>query len=340
RPPTTQNPNKSVSSSLGIQPSPSFPPIPSISSILRKMLMPFWRTTTATAVLLYLSLFTSLVNAKFSTPPTFQLVYTLNEFDVRNISSWSGGDGPRTTIPNNTAHPFPGREFGGGKRSQMRGTRAFGSGYPYGANDPNTIAGRPFPFGTWPLWWGNNTKGSDEYGPELDGIRPGGQLVVHPVSTTLEFYNVSADETYYLFADRESSFAMMTSLVAGCHAISVWPVVYDPVNGNETQQIKIENVLQYYRASSFALAYKGYNNTFALNTTTEAGYDQSSPLPEVVRYSDFYKCIDRVLADGIPIVDRPKMKSKAGMIAGIVIGSVAFIFLVWFCFGCRDSRYR
>ncbi|KAG8829095.1 hypothetical protein FRC17_007142, partial [Serendipita sp. 399] len=104
-------------------------------------------------------------------------------------------------------------------------------------------------------------------------------------------------------------------------------LVYDPVNGNKTQQIKIENVVQYYQASSFVLAYKVYNNTFALSTTTEAGYDQRSLLPEVVCYSDFYKCIDRVLADGIPIVDRTKKKNKAGMIAGIVIGSVAFIFL-------------
>ncbi|KAG8819328.1 hypothetical protein FRB91_003222 [Serendipita sp. 411] len=296
----------------------------------------------STMIIFLFSLFTTLVNAKFSTPPTFQLVYTLNQFDVRNISSWSGGDGPRTMIPNDTAHPFQGREFGGGKRSEIRGTRAFGSGYPYGASDPNTIAGRPFPFGTWPLWWGNNVKGSDEYGPEFDGIRPGGQVVVHPVSSTLEYFNVSADETYYLVADRESSFAMMTSLVAGCHAISVWPIVYDPKGNltNSTEMIKIENVVQYYRASSFALAYKGYNNTFALNTTTDAGYDQSSPLPEVILYSDFYKCIDRVLADGIPIVDRPKLKTKTGMIVGIVIGSLAFISLIWFCFGCKDSRYN
>ena len=86
------------------------------------------------------------------------------------------GGGANWTISNDTSHPFAGREFGGGTRSDMRGTRVFGSGYTYGVNDTSTLAGRAFPYGVWPLYWGDGFMGTDEYGSVLDVIRPGGQL--------------------------------------------------------------------------------------------------------------------------------------------------------------------
>jgi hypothetical protein len=50
---------------------------------------------------------------------------------VTVASAWSAGGGPRMIIPSDSATPFAGREYGGGERSHIYGTRLYGSGYPY-----------------------------------------------------------------------------------------------------------------------------------------------------------------------------------------------------------------
>jgi hypothetical protein len=57
------------------------------------------------------------------------------------------------------------RSPGRGQRSEVLGTRVYGSGYPYTSQDIRThrVAGQPFPFGFWPLYWYGWAK-SDEYG--------------------------------------------------------------------------------------------------------------------------------------------------------------------------------
>ncbi|KAG8822641.1 hypothetical protein FRC17_009498 [Serendipita sp. 399] len=92
------------------------------------------------------------------------------------ISSWSDGGGHRATITAD-ANPFAGREYAGGNRGNILGTRAYGSGYPYGASDVTTLKGRPFPHVMWPISWGPGYMGGDEYwDSELDLLRPGGVL--------------------------------------------------------------------------------------------------------------------------------------------------------------------
>ncbi|KAG8809548.1 hypothetical protein FRC18_004501 [Serendipita sp. 400] len=233
--------------------------------------------------------------------PQVRVTTTFADFNARVMDHWGGGGGKFVEISKDSKHPFQGRTFGGAKRKEIGGTRAFGSGYPYGGGNQSTVAGRPFPFGTWPLYWDQNFMNSSEYGPQYDAIRPGGLLVYVPLRTTQDHFNVTQDEVYYAVGDRDSLLLIMISYVTWCHVIPAWPSKFDPTLPNST--IKLENVVQYYRASSFALASPTYNNTFARIPNSDT--KDSTPLPDVMEYSPFRKCIDNVTKDALAIMNKP-----------------------------------
>jgi hypothetical protein len=246
-------------------------------------------------------------------------------------------------VQSDSNHPFAGREFGSSGRGTLKGTQIFGSGYPYGNTDNSTIAGQPFPYGLWPIYWGDNITGSDEYGAALGGLRPGGQLVTIPLKTQTQYYNVTDEETYYLIGDRDSVLFMMISLVTSCHVTPAWPSKFNPGSPNST--VKIESVIQYYRASSFALVYLQYNNTAALgNRNTES--TESTPLPDVVVYSSFRHCIDDVIMDALAIMDQASDEGSLGGILGPIFGTLGipillglgYLFLCLYCYLVEPLR--
>ncbi|KAG8806745.1 hypothetical protein FRC17_004831, partial [Serendipita sp. 399] len=143
--------------------------------------------------------------------PQVRVTTTFTDFHARIMDQWGGGGGKFVKISSDSHHPFQERTLGGAKRKEIQGSRTFGSGYPYGATDPLTVAGRPFPFGTWPLWWNQQFMGSDEYGPRLDAIRPGVFIVSVSLRTTKEYFNVTDDEVYYAIGDRESILPLLVS---------------------------------------------------------------------------------------------------------------------------------
>ncbi|KAG8845404.1 hypothetical protein FRB91_001821, partial [Serendipita sp. 411] len=112
------------------------------------------------------------------TKPQVRLTTTFADFNARIMDHWEA-------------------EEGGAKRNEIRGTRAFGSGYPYGVSNQTTIARRPFPFGVSPLYWDQNFMDVDEYGPQYDAIRLGGFIASVPLGTTTQQFNVMSDEMYY-----------------------------------------------------------------------------------------------------------------------------------------------
>ncbi|KDQ11034.1 hypothetical protein BOTBODRAFT_470475 [Botryobasidium botryosum FD-172 SS1] len=70
-------------------------------------------------------------------------------------SAYSPGGGKPFTIP--PGKPFAGRVMGGGSRSNI-----YTSFYGYdrvGAPTGPWVAGRPFPYGFWPLYWGGPGPG-------------------------------------------------------------------------------------------------------------------------------------------------------------------------------------
>jgi hypothetical protein len=145
--------------------------------------------------------------------------------------------------------------------------------------------------------------------------------VIQTLATTPNSWNVTDGEVYYQITDRDTALSLMQSFVTWCHVKPAWPEIHEP--GNSSNSIGIENVIQYYRASSYALAFQGYNNSFARNST--ASYDESDPLPSLVEYSSFRQCLDHVVANAIPIVDGPPPATNN---VGLIVGLVVFFFWI------------
>ncbi|KAG8775589.1 hypothetical protein FRC15_000442 [Serendipita sp. 397] len=264
----------------------------------------------------------SLVNAggMTFTKPQIRVTTTFSDFDARIMDHWGEGGGKWAKV--SPRHPFAGRTFGGAKREEIRGTRAFGSGYPYGTGNHSTIARRPFPFGVWPLYWDQNFMNADEYGPHYDVVRPGGFIAYIPLRTSKAHFNVTDDEVYYAVGDRESLLPLMVSYVTWCHVTPAWPSRLNPSLPNAT--IKLENVVQYFRGSSFALASPGYNNTFARTTNSET--KESTPLPGFMEYSPFRKCVDSVTENALAIMNTiPGETGVDRFVDALALGNVVVV---------------
>ena len=250
----------------------------------------------------------------------FSIAQSLNNFDSRTVSSWSKGGGSIANLTNSTGYPFAGRPYGSGDRSTIYGSRAYGSGYSqwsYPVTDPTSVAGRGFPYGVWPIPWAGDYAGSGEYGAEsVDIFRPGGVMVQVPLKSGPDRWNASSlEETYWIIGDRDSIISIMASMVDWCHAEPIWPDTFNPaesaidVAGDATGQgVRLHpgNILQYYRASTFALAHPAYNNSYAyfpLNTSTLLTHDQSTPLNNVMKHSAWLRCINETIANALPILD-------------------------------------
>ena len=278
----------------------------------------------------------------------FSIAQSLNNFDSRMMSAWSGGGGEIWNLEHSKGYPFAGRPYGSGDRSTIYGSRTYGSGYPqwsYPVSDPTTLAGLGFPYGAWPIPWAGDYAGSGEYGAaSVDIFRPGGRMVQVPLKSSTKHWNISGvdEETYWIIGDRDSIISIMASMVDWCHAEAIWPETFDPakdaigVAGNATGQgVKFQpgNILQYYRASTFALAHPAYNNSYAhapLNTSTLFTHDQSTSLNDVMKSSAWLKCINETIANALPILDAPpKFLSKGASNAIIVCVTVG----PWFIMG-------
>ncbi|KAG8814370.1 hypothetical protein FRC17_001145 [Serendipita sp. 399] len=109
-------------------------------------------------------------------------------------------------------------------------------------------------------------------------------------------------------------------------------------NNTTTLPIRFENVMTWYRASSFAIAYENYTNIFALSplndTTAVDSWTNSSPFPTHQTVSSFLGCVNRTIMAALPILDAEQKILTAAQIAGIVIGSIAGAVLIgvaaWF----------
>ncbi|KAG8798446.1 hypothetical protein FRC17_007464 [Serendipita sp. 399] len=164
--------------------------------------------------------------------------------------------------------------------------------------------------------------GSDEYGPRLDAIRPGGMLVTVPLQTTTEHFNVTEQEVYHAIGDKESISLLMISYVTWCHVEPAWPSRFDPARPDSTT--RLENVIQYYRASSFALSTPAYNNSLARSALSNA--TEGSPLPAAIEYSSFRRCIDDVTSKALAILNKPPgLTPKDKFILALIFGGIFII---------------
>jgi hypothetical protein len=261
----------------------------------------------------------------------------------RSANYFSGGGGKPFTLP--SGNVFAGREMGGGTREQVPGTARMGSGYPYYVNNPQTrgVYLNPFPFGFWPVYWYGHGY-SEEYGynRSVADERPGGALsMVNLAPAPGTSWNTSAvngiNETYWMVGDQQTVTTMLSLLVdpqgSDQYACGVQNNTIQPFNSTDPAlPFHFENVMQWYRSSSYALAYTGYNNTYALSPLNETTpLDQSTPLPQEQMYSPFLHCINNTLVTAVAILDGNPQTLTGGEIAGIVIGAVAGAIILAAC---------
>lgn len=251
------------------------------------------------------------------------------------FTSTDGGGAPFVIEDNS---PFAGRKYGGGDRASIFGTRSYGSGYPYGVKNTSTIAGRDFPYGVWPISWGDYLGGAEYSGERMDLYRPGGILGVIKVERTTEEDGPSV-ESFEVIGDQQSLAFMVIIFRWTCGTASRWPLFepFDPSkNGSTIARTKPENVLQYYRASSFAIASSQYTNQFAIGSVdTQQSFEDSTPLPSGIADSSFFQCLNESIGRELPLME-PLTKTdeqfviQQDRITGYVVASAFFVFLVTF----------
>ncbi|KAL5511199.1 hypothetical protein ACEPAH_4414 [Sanghuangporus vaninii] len=248
---------------------------------------------------------------------------------------YSSGGGKRIKLPSSSS--FSGREAGGGDRNTIYGTSHFGSGYPYGGYG-YYVDNRPFPYYFYPVPCSHNYYGGDEYLNATD--RPGGNLVTAIVKPS---YNTSS-VTYRLVGDNSSIVAVFDALVANC-SVANSSSAFSTFTPSNTVWPLPEQVLQYYRASSFALSLDGYNNTAALPANAPASNNSKpvemadTPLPSGLNMT-FLSCVNYTVGASVPLVEPPKKGLSSGQIATIVAASIAGLFLLITTFCCLRGCFK
>ncbi|GAA6031261.1 hypothetical protein JCM8097_005572 [Rhodosporidiobolus ruineniae] len=244
----------------------------------------------------------------------------------------SGGSARK--IPSSAV--FSGREFGGGTRSSIYQGNGYGGGYPgtyasggsaaaKGAVLGGTVglgygyvAGMGFPYGYWPLYIGPHYYSNDEYGPYSNSSRPGGALTVSSLSPASS--NASSSPPQYLvFGDASSVSNVTAALSSRCAAaivVGTTPVKDDGTyasspmaSSNQSAPLlpglNPQNVLSYYRSSSFAL-YSFFDNqptnpNSTVNYTSPASQPAPFLYPSSARNTSFESCLNSTIADALPI---------------------------------------
>ncbi|EED84581.1 predicted protein [Postia placenta Mad-698-R] len=229
-------------------------------------------------------------------------------------TTYSGGGGRAVVIPQ--GQPFSGLTYGSGTRGQVYGTSTYGSGYP--GLPAGSVTDRGFPFCFWPVVWEKQPYGAPylyapEYGSPTNTSRPGGPL------TQATFTSKTSNNTFWVVADNATVIALIATVHDSCtlgNGSSTNPSVF------AGSTVRPDQVVQYYRASSVALALDGYNDTAKLNNPNASAI----PLPGWVDNS-FLKCLNSTIGESVPLVNGANAQFQAPV--GLVGLLCLFIFL-WF----------
>ncbi|KLO06146.1 hypothetical protein SCHPADRAFT_946334 [Schizopora paradoxa] len=270
--------------------------------------------------------------SKKHAPSSFTNSRFSNSFKISGTKSTASpySDGGGKWFKLNTGR-FSGRMSGGGKRQNVYGTRTFGSGYPYGGSG-YYLSSRPFPYGFYPIFIQEGYYGDDEYSDSNSTDRPGGNLVAAIVQPS---YNTSS-VTYRIVGDNSSISAVYAALVANCSVANSSNCIYaftPSSNSNASMWPLPEQVIQWYRASSFALSLDGYNNTAALasnqppsNSSTDYTRLPDTPLPDGLN-TTFLSCVNYTVGESVPLLDGPTHLSALDIVQ-IVIWSFQALILI------------
>ncbi|KAF8554673.1 hypothetical protein OG21DRAFT_1496862 [Imleria badia] len=193
-------------------------------------------------------------------------------------------------------------------RSQIYGTRTYGSGYP-GVSGRGVI-GRGFPFWFWPIVWtgygvpiGSYLHDS-EYGNSYNTSRVGGPMA------EATFASNSTNSTFHVLSDNSTVSSLITSIDANCSSSlssssSTSPQVY---NASALGAPQPEQAIQYYRASSIALTLDGYNNSATLSSNPNA---TDSPLPSGIDMT-LLNCLNQTIGLSAPLISGTGLRWSTG----------------------------
>jgi hypothetical protein len=139
--------------------------------------------------------------------------------------------------------------------------------------------------------------------------------------------NITNTTTFYIISDNSTVVSLIQSITSNCSSsLNTSPSPSPlPFNGTFPGPVP-EEVVQYYRASSVALALDGYNNSAAFSQGNGTD-DAMSPLPQGVD-TQLLGCLNATIGEGVPLVD------ANGGVRGMVsrgAGNVALVqlLLVW-----------
>ncbi|TRM70489.1 hypothetical protein BD626DRAFT_29583 [Schizophyllum amplum] len=233
----------------------------------------------------------------------------------KSATMYGNGGGSKSTI---SSGGFAGRTQGGGTRSQIYGTSAYGSGYA-GYSGRN-VAGRNFPYYYWPLVFAGSygavhyiEESRDEYGSPSNTSRPGGAL------TKVSVASASGNTTLWVIADNSTSTSLVDALYDSCASSLSNTTSRTPTAFNDTP--RAESVVQYYRASSVALTLDGYNDSAVLSADVNA---TATPLPEW-RDTGMLDCVNETIGAAVPLVDANG--ALTGVSTGVGTSALAVVLL-------------
>ena len=154
---------------------------------------------------------------------------------------------------------------------------------------------------------------NSQYGPNVDAMRPGGALSTAVVRPSALSNNASSPDSYYIVGDESSVSTVLNALVSQCDVANA-SVTNTYLNGtlpaNGTVLVTHpEQIVQFYRASSFALALLSYNNSATLpanapasNVSAAPPISADTPLPVGLNMT-LFACLNSTIAASVPLLD-------------------------------------
>jgi hypothetical protein len=183
-----------------------------------------------------------------------------------------------------------------------------------------------------------------KYGLASNSARPSGAVIAAIIKALNDGSN-----TYRIVGDGVSVYNILRIIASSCNSNQSTPYTFHPTvffdASDNSSRPHPEEIIQFYRASSFALSLDGYNNSMALASNAPlTNYVPptitiQSQLPTNID-SAFLGCLNSTIGNNLLLVNPPPPHHlSGGAIAGIVIGSLAganivFVLLILSCTSC------
>lgn len=138
--------------------------------------------------------------------------------------------------------------------------------------------------------------------------------------------------TLRIVGDNTSVTAVYYAVVANCSAANSASATQAFTPSDDGDWPRPEQVIQWYRASSFALALDGYNNSASLpafmpaSNTSAPQILADAPLPLSLNMT-FLACVNATVGASVPLIDHEPAALAAWHIALIVLGGVAGVLI-------------